>query len=78
MALSELYDGAISRACVSLRTAIPCQDAGITDAQTWPQLKVCLLGRILETDSIYTDVCMMIICFCLKRSQMSSSILSKC
>lgn len=73
MALSELYDGAISRACVSLRTAIPCQDA-----LTWLQLKVCLLGRILETDSIYTDVCMMIIYFCLKRSQMSSSILSKC
>lgn len=36
---------------------------------TQPQLKVCLLERILEPVSIYTDGCMMIIYFCLKGSQ---------
>lgn len=56
MALSELYDRAISRACRSVRTVIPFQDADITDAQIWPQLKACLLGSVLKTDSIYTQM----------------------
>lgn len=56
MALSELYDRAISRACRSVRTVIPFQDADITDAQIWPQLEACLLGSVLKTDSIYTQM----------------------
>lgn len=61
-----------SLACNSVGISIPFQGAGITDVQTWPQLKACLLGRILETDSFYTDASMMIIYFCLKRSQKTS------
>lgn len=49
--------------------SIPFQDAGSTNVHTEPQLKVCLLERILEPVSIYTDACMMIIYFCLKGSQ---------
>lgn len=56
MALSELYDRAISRACRSVRTVIPFQDADITDAQIWPQLEACLLGSVLKTDSMYTQM----------------------
>lgn len=61
-----------SLACNSVGISIPFQGAGITDVQTWPQLKTWLLGRILETDSFYTDASMMIIYFCLKRSQKTS------
>lgn len=52
-------------------------DAGITDVDTWPQLKVCLLERILEPVISYTDAYMMIIDFCLKGKSKASWLSSK-